>query len=49
MYALASFFGEVHFGRTTQIIMGTIEGGLFGRMTVAGMKVASRGAARVMK
>jgi len=41
MDALASFFGEVHFGRTTQLIMGAIEGALFGCMTMAGMKVAA--------
>jgi hypothetical protein len=41
MDALATFFGEVHFGRTTQLIMGAIEGGLFGCITMAGMKMAA--------
>jgi len=40
MDALATFFGEVHFGRTMQLIMGAIEAGLFGRMMMAGMKIA---------
>jgi hypothetical protein len=42
MDALAVFFGEVHFGRTTQLIMGAIEGGLFGCMMMAGMRFAAR-------
>jgi len=42
MDALAFFFGEVHFGRTTQLIRGAIEGALFGCMVMAGMEVASR-------
>ncbi len=41
MDALATFFGEVHFGRTTQLVMGAIEGGLFGCMMMAGMKIAA--------
>ena len=41
MDALATFFGEVHFGRTTQLMMGAIEGGLFGCMMMAGMKIAA--------
>jgi len=49
MDALASFFGEVHFGRTTQLIMGAIEGGLFGCMVMAGMKMTVGGVARAAK
>jgi len=32
MEPLASFFGEVHFGRTSQIALGAMEGFLFGGM-----------------
>jgi len=47
MDALATLFGEVHFGRTTQLIMGAIEGGLFGCMMMAGMKFALREAGEI--
>jgi len=39
---LASFFGEVHFGRTTQIALGAIEGFLFGGGLTGGMEFLSR-------
>ena len=42
MDALASFFGEVHFGRTTQLIMEAIEGLLFGGWVMAGMEAVAR-------
>lgn len=35
---LAYFFGEAHFGRTTQITLGAIEGMMFGGGTVAGIE-----------
>jgi DNA-binding winged helix-turn-helix (wHTH) protein len=37
MDPLAPFFGEVHFGRTTQIVLGALEGTLFGAGVMAGM------------
>jgi DNA-binding winged helix-turn-helix (wHTH) protein len=39
---VASFFGEVHFGRTTQIALGAIEGMLFGGCLVGGMELWGR-------
>jgi hypothetical protein len=42
MDPLAYFFGEVHFGRTTQIALGAIEGLLFGAGVGAGMKLSSQ-------
>ena len=42
MDPLASFFGELYFGRTTQIALGTIEGLMFGGWTMAGMEFFSR-------
>ncbi|MDZ7361337.1 MAG: winged helix-turn-helix domain-containing protein [candidate division KSB1 bacterium] len=39
---LASFFGEMHFGRTTQIALGAIEGFLFGGGLTGGMEFLSR-------
>jgi DNA-binding winged helix-turn-helix (wHTH) protein len=39
---LAPVFGEVHFGRTTQLIMGAIEGLLFGVGTMSGIEAAAR-------
>ncbi|HXG64322.1 MAG TPA: hypothetical protein VNO70_04385, partial [Blastocatellia bacterium] len=39
---LAPFFGEVRFGQTTQIMMGAIEGLLFGAGTAAGIELSSR-------
>jgi DNA-binding winged helix-turn-helix (wHTH) protein len=42
MDPLAPFFGEVHFGQTTQIIFGAIEGLLFGAGMTAGIEMFSR-------
>jgi hypothetical protein len=42
MDPLAPLFGEVHFGQTTQIILGAIEGLMFGAGTVGGMEVLAR-------
>jgi len=42
MDPLAPLFGEMHFGETTQIVMGAIEGLLFGTGVAAGIEVASR-------
>ncbi len=42
MEPVASFFGEVHFGRTTQIALGAIEGMLFGGCLVGGMEFFAR-------
>ena len=50
MDPLAPLFGEVHFGQTTQIFMGAIEGLLFGAGVASGIEVSRRadgeGAAR---
>ncbi|HKP13201.1 MAG TPA: HEAT repeat domain-containing protein, partial [Blastocatellia bacterium] len=40
--ALAPVFGEVHFGRTTQLILGAIEGLLFGIGMSSGIETAAR-------
>ncbi|MCI0692911.1 winged helix-turn-helix domain-containing protein [candidate division KSB1 bacterium] len=42
MEPVAPFFGEVHFGRTTQIALGAIEGMLFGGCLVGGMELLAR-------
>ena len=42
MDPLAPLFGEVHFGETTQIVMGAIEGMLFGAGVASGIEIASR-------
>lgn len=42
MDPLAYFFGEVHFGRTTQIALGAIEGLLFGAGVGAGIELSSQ-------
>jgi len=42
MDPLAPLFGEMHFGQTTQIVMGAIEGLLFGTGVAAGIEIASR-------
>jgi hypothetical protein len=42
MDPLAPLFGEVHFGETTQIVMGAIEGLLFGTGVASGIEVARR-------
>ena len=42
MDPLAPLFGEVHFGQTTQIVMGAIEGMLFGAGVAGGIEVSSR-------
>ena len=42
MDPLAPLFGEMHFGETTQIVMGAIEGLLFGTGVATGIEVASR-------
>src|SRR5262249_29257087 len=39
---LASFFGEVHFGQTSQIILGAVEALLFGAGMMAGMEYFTR-------
>jgi len=46
MEPLASFFGEVHFGRTSQIALGAMEGFLFGGCLVGGMEFFARAARR---
>ncbi|HSE97332.1 MAG TPA: HEAT repeat domain-containing protein, partial [Blastocatellia bacterium] len=40
MDPLAPYFGEVHFGRTTQIVLGALEGLLFGTGMTLGMEKA---------
>ena len=40
--ALGRFFGEVHFGHTTQVILGSIEGLLFGSCVAAALVMARR-------
>jgi hypothetical protein len=42
MDPLAPLFGEVHFGQTTQIVMGAIEGLLFGAGVASGIEISSR-------
>jgi DNA-binding winged helix-turn-helix (wHTH) protein len=42
MDPLAYFFGEVHFGRTMQIVLGAMEGLLFGAGVGAGIELSSR-------
>jgi hypothetical protein len=42
MDPLAPLFGEVHFGETTQIVMGAIEGILFGAGVASGIEIAAR-------
>ena len=42
MDPLAPYFGEVHFGQTMQIIMGAIEGLLFGAGMTAGIELSAR-------
>lgn len=43
MDPLAPLFGEVHFGQTTQIVMGAIEGLLFGAGMASGIEISGRG------
>jgi len=43
MDPLAPLFGEVHFGQTTQIVMGAIEGLLFGAGVAGGIEISGRG------
>src|SRR5262249_37116700 len=43
MDPLAQLFGEVHFGQTTQIVMGAIEGLLFGAGVATGIELSGRG------
>ena len=40
--ALGRFFGEVHFGPTTQVVLGSIEGLLFGGCVVGALVLARR-------
>ena len=40
--ALGRFFGEVHFGHTTQVVLGGIEGLLFGSCVVGALVLARR-------
>ncbi len=42
MDPLAPLFGEVHFGQTTQIVMGAIEGLLFGGGVASGIEFSGR-------
>lgn len=42
MEPLAPLFGEVHFGQTTQIVMGALEGLLFGAGVASGIEVSGR-------
>lgn len=42
MEPLASFFGEVHFGQTSQVIMGALEGLLFGAGVMSGSEMLRR-------
>lgn len=42
MDPLASFFGEGHFGQTTQIVLGGLEGLLFGAGVASGIEIASQ-------
>lgn len=42
MDPLAPLFGEVHFGQTTQIVMGAIEGLLFGAGAASGIEISAR-------
>ncbi|MEW6207034.1 MAG: winged helix-turn-helix domain-containing protein [Acidobacteriota bacterium] len=42
METLANYFGEPHFGGTTQIVLGAMEGLLFGAGVSAGLEAASR-------
>jgi hypothetical protein len=42
MDPLAPLFGEVHFGETTQIVMGALEGLLFGAGVAGGIEIAAR-------
>jgi hypothetical protein len=46
MDPLAPLFGEVHFGQTTQIVMGAIEGLLFGAGVATGIEISSRSVSR---
>ncbi len=43
MDPLAPLFGEGHFGQTTQIVMGAIEGLLFGAGAATGIEISGRG------
>jgi hypothetical protein len=42
MDPLAPLFGEVHFGQTTQIVMGAMEGLLFGAGVASGIEASGR-------
>jgi uncharacterized protein YqgC (DUF456 family) len=42
METLANYFGEPHFGGTTQIVLGALEGLLFGAGVSLGLEAASR-------
>lgn len=42
MDPLAPLFGEVHFGQTTQIVMGALEGLLFGAGVASGIEISGR-------
>ena len=46
MEPLATFFGEMHFGRTTQIALGAMEGFVFGGCLVGGMEFFARATQR---
>jgi hypothetical protein len=49
MEPLAPFFGEVHFGQTTQIVLGAIEGLLFGAGVTGGIELFTRSHIKRMK
>jgi len=42
MDPLASLFGEVRFGQTTQLVLGAIEGLMFGCGVMGGIRLADR-------
>lgn len=42
MDPIAPLFGEMHFGQTTQIVMGAIEGLLFGAGVASGLEMSNR-------
>ena len=48
MDPLASFFGEGHFGRTTQIVLGALEGLLFGAGVAGGIEMAARSSQEIL-
>jgi hypothetical protein len=47
MDSLAPLFGEVRFGRTTQVALGAVEGLLFGAGLTAGLELVSARSRRI--